>query len=87
MLEALLVLSLSFHVLTLWLLWSHLQIMQRVQQALHVWDRPEHLTTPAPEPGTSWVPSESEQSAQEAQWQHDSAQRASRPGWHASRRA
>ncbi len=63
-------------VLTIWLLWSHLQAMLAVQQALRVWDRPEHLATPAPEPGTTWAVSDREQAAGELRLIEQSQRRA-----------
>lgn len=83
LLVALLSLVMAVQWLTIWLLWSHLQAMQSIQRALRVWDQPEHLATPAPEPGTTWVTSEREQARAEQLLTEESHQRAtapSRPG-------
>jgi len=79
LLVSLSILSLTVNALFLWLLWGHLKAMQSIQRALQVWDRPEHLATPAPEAGTTWAPSDHEQAKLERQMLENSEQRAAAP--------
>lgn len=68
----------SLHALLTGLLlsvWRMTRQMDQVASALKVWDRPEHLTQAAPEPGTTWVQSDAEVAAFEQDLAEDSRHR------------
>jgi hypothetical protein len=56
-------------------LWRVAILLQAIQGSLQVWERPEHLVSPAPEPGTRWAPTDAEVAAIERQLTSESQQR------------
>lgn len=71
----LLLVSLTLHCLTIWILFAHLTAIQAIQHALHVWDEPKRLAQPHLPPGTTWAVSDREIAHLERKLAEESAQR------------
>ena len=64
--------QLGLTLVLLFILWAHLPVWESIRHSLRMFDHPDHLAKPLPDPGSSWVASDRELAYREAQMIHAS---------------